>query len=357
LEECCGLFKHQLYRGDSLDDFLADMEDSMFDMKQAYEQFKAQIQVTPQMVICAKHFIAANGNFGSSTHVGSKTILDALLKSVGASMPKVISLHAHADTAGMIKEWAEAVSWTLAGAEAIWGLISANQLLSLKSNVMSAVSAPYWTTNFTGGHGSGNRFPDDIHFTIPVLVIVPYSKREGASEILDEPDLFLHNLDIQGLHEDVEESLREAVRCFRHELYLASLTMLGRASEGAWMELGLKLAGGQESKKAKNLRNFIESSHNAIAKKISKIVEFYGDKDSFEQIYDESKVKAQDLANAQVWSDAVRESRNSVHYGVKPAMPNSYEKVAALLIAAVPHLRLLYWIIAAVDRVREVPSS
>jgi hypothetical protein len=50
-----------------------------------------------------------------------------------------------------------------------------------------------------------------------------------------------------------------------------------------------------------------------------------------------------------LWADAVRESRNSVHYGAEPSMPNTYEKIATLLIGGVPHLRLLYKIRAAVN--------
>ena len=53
------------------------------------------------------------------------------------------------------------------------------------------------------------------------------------------------------------------------------------------------------------------------------------------------------LNNVIVWADAVRESRNSVHYGAEPSMPNTYEKIAALLIGCVPHLRLLYRIRSA----------
>jgi len=60
-------------------------------------------------------------------------------------------------------------------------------------------------------------------------------------------------------------------------------------------------------------------------------------------------VTLQDLRNSVIWADAVRDSRNSVHYGATPAMPNSYEKVAALLISAVPYLRILYRIHDAVD--------
>ena len=53
-------------------------------------------------------------------------------------------------------------------------------------------------------------------------------------------------------------------------------------------------------------------------------------------------MKPQDLNNVIVWADAVRESRNSVHYGAEPSMPNTYEKIAALFISSVSHLRLLY---------------
>jgi hypothetical protein len=133
--------------------------------------------------------------------------------------------------------------------------------------------------------------------------------------------------------------------------------MLGRASDGAWIEVGLKLAEDKSSKRAEKLREDVESPWVGLAKKIPRVVEFYGDKDSFAPIYRESGIKPQDLANAVVWSDAVRESRNSIHYGAKPSMPNSYEKVAALLIGAVPHLRVLYGIMAAVDRVRGRAST
>ena len=54
-----------------------------------------------------------------------------------------------------------------------------------------------------------------------------------------------------------------------------------------------------------------------------------------------------------IWGDAVRESRNSIHYGVNPAMSNTYEKVAALLIGAVPHLKLVYRLRAAAEAARE----
>jgi hypothetical protein len=50
-----------------------------------------------------------------------------------------------------------------------------------------------------------------------------------------------------------------------------------------------------------------------------------------------------------VWSDAVRDSRNTIHFGVAPTTPNTYEKVAALLLGAVPNVRVLYQVKNAAD--------
>jgi hypothetical protein len=163
--------------------------------------------------------------------------------------------------------------------------------------------------------------------------------------------LFLHNFNIPNIHPEVEESLREAVRCFRHELYIACLAMLGKASEGAWTELGLKLAQAISSGSPVNGKKTEKKldPRYAIGKRITETLQLYEQKDVFGTLQKESGVSIQDLRTAAVWSDVVRESRNSVHYRDYPSMPNTYEKVAALLIGAVPHLRLLYRIYTVLD--------
>ncbi len=135
------------------------------------------------------------------------------------------------------------------------------------------------------------------------------------------------------------------MRCFRHELFLACLAMLGRASEGAWIELGLKLCAVTPSTapiKIKKVKEKLEDPFVGVGKKIQKTAQLYNREDIFDDLHRMSGVKPQDLNNSMVWADAVRESRNSVHYGVESSTPNTYEKIAALLIGAVPHFRLLY---------------
>ncbi|HUU08301.1 MAG TPA: hypothetical protein VMW61_02130, partial [Dehalococcoidales bacterium] len=57
------------------------------------------------------------------------------------------------------------------------------------------------------------------------------------------------------------------------------------------------------------------------------------------------------------WSNVVRDSRNAVHYGADPATQNTYEKVAALLLGAVPNLRTLYTIRQAAEEIANAQSA
>ncbi len=49
-----------------------------------------------------------------------------------------------------------------------------------------------------------------------------------------------------------------------------------------------------------------------------------------------------ELDNIIIWSDVLRESRNAIHFGVKPTIENSYEKVAMLFIDGAKSLAIMY---------------
>ena len=309
-----------------------------------------QINVTPQQVTFAKAYILKHPN------QDTPQILQDLLKEMESIMPNEIIIHPTVNTDGMIKDTAKSISWTLAGCQAIWELVHANLLISSGSYLPNPILK--WTTIPPNGRSGeySNWELDRLFFPIPGHVQLPPSASVASQQPLSDPDLFLHTLDIKNMHIEVKESLEEAVRCFRHELYIACLAMLGKASEGAWIELGLKLADTAQSAglvNAKKIKETLEDQYVGIGKKILETLRLYEKSDIFGDVYTKSDVKIQDLRNAVIWADCVRESRNSVHYGVEPSMPNTYEKVAALLIGAVPHLRLLYQILCAVDSVRQ----
>jgi len=311
---------------------------------QALKLLDSQIRVTPQQVTVAKGYII--NNFNADTR---RVILD-FLKSVEVADPEKLTIHLTIDTEAAIRSVAQALSWTLAGCEAIWGLISSGLLFPASSDLRSLVPNVSYTTVVQGSGTTGGLNLDHLYLPVPTSILLPPTVSKGERQTLTDPDLFLHSLEIPNIDKKVEESLRESVRCFKHELFLACLAMLGRASEGAWIELGLALCAVAPSTapiNVKKVKERLEDPFVGIGKKILETAQLYQRADIFNSLHKACGVKPQDLNNVIVWADAVRESRNSVHYGAEPSMPNTYEKIAALLIGGVPHLRLLYRIRAA----------
>ena len=271
------------------------------------------------------------------------------------SYPDKLDLNHNSESENLakIKNAAESLSWIRAGCEAVWSLISSGLLIPQGNTSTSPIPyLQYSIQDSSGGESSGWNL-NCLEIEVPQRILLPLSMSDQNSQLLTDPDLYLHSIDIPGLHQQVETSLREAVRCFRNELFVACLAMLGRASEGAWLELGLGLVSMVPSDSSVNpdkIRDNLESPFVGIGKKIKDVIELYEHKEVFGVIQKRSKVKIQDLKNVVIWADSVRESRNSIHYGVESAMPNNYEKVAALLIAAVSHFRVIYKIFAETEQ-------
>ena len=84
-------------------------------------------------------------------------------------------------------------------------------------------------------------------------------------------------------------------------------------------------------------------------KKIQAVIQLYERHDLFSVVYSVSDIKPPELRGVQVWSDQVRDSRDTIHFGVAPATPNTYEKVAALLLGVALNLKVSYLVKAAAD--------
>lgn len=311
--------------------------------EEATRILKSSIQVTPQHVVVAKGHIV--NNFNPRTHA----VVQSVLESVEARPDGELVVHLTLNTEESIKSVAETLSWVLASCEAIWGLISSGIVLPASSDLRDLMPPVSYSTIVQGSGGRGGLNLGDLAVKVPGSLILAPSVSMGGTPTLADPDLYLHRLEIPDIDKEVEEALRESVRCFKHELYLACLTMLGRASEGAWIELGLALCGvAASATNTDKTKAKLEDSFVGIGKKILETAKLYERADVFGTLHKRSGVRPQDLNNAVLYADTIRDSRNSIHYGANAALPNSYEKVAALLMGAVPHLRLLYNIRAAV---------
>jgi hypothetical protein len=205
--------------------------------QQAKEKIISQVVVTHQDVIIAKSFILAN--FTPSTD----EMRIQFIKYLGVQKPENVVIHQSVDIEPQLSQVADYLRWQLAFVEAVWGLIGEGFLLPQSNSYSGTEYHQGWTTTDiagSGGYSAGWRF-DEYRVTYPANVFKAPSLQGKAPQPLSNSDLFLKNLDIAGLQADIQESLRQAVDCFRHELYLPCVAMLGMASEGAWIELGRTL--------------------------------------------------------------------------------------------------------------------
>lgn len=307
-----------------------------------------RVLVTPQRVVVAKAIVLSTCQKMSS----SDDLIGAVLKANDVVLPKQVVIHPSVDPMPALMAAGDALSWSLAAKEAIWSLIHGGYLIPMGDSRGSAPSIG-WTTVIqgSGGHSGGWTF-DELAIPVPNRVLRAPSSVGSKDQFLAEPDLYLHTLGIPNMHTEIASAFREAVKCFRHELFTAALTMLGKASEGAWLELGASLLGyvpsNQQSIFSKQ-RVVLEDPMIGTFRKIEAVLTMFDRQDIFSPLSALSGIKPRELRAVAVWSDSVRDSRNTIHFGVSPATPNTYEKVAALLIGTASNVKILYGLKEAAD--------
>jgi len=308
----------------------------------------ARSAVTPQRVVIAKAIIL---NSCQQTSAADDLII-AVLKANNITMPKQVVLHPSMDPTAALMTAGDALSWSSAAKEAIWSLIHGGYFIPM-ADLYGPTPSIGWTTVIpgSGGHSSGWTFEEHT-------IMVPNRVRRAPSSIgsnnqfLADPDLYLHTIGISNMHSEVESAFREAVKCFRLELFTAALAMLGKASEGAWLELGASLLAYIPSNLKSSFskqRTVLEDPMMGMYRKIEAVITMFDRQDIFNSLVISSGIRPRELRTVMVWSDAVRDSRNTIHFGVAPATPNTYDKIAALLIGAVHNVKILYRLKEAAD--------
>ena len=88
-------------------------------------------------------------------------------------------------------------------------------------------------------------------------------------------------------------------------------------------------------------RDALNDPNCGPARKIDAVLKIF-ERDLFKPIADLSGIKPALLRSLASWSETVRDSRNTLHFLAVPATPNTYEKVAVLMLGAADPLRTLY---------------
>lgn len=232
------------------------------------------------------------------------------------------------------------------GVEAVGRLIGAGVLIPSSERLVSVglhleVKTPRYARGLSFRELPTPYFPEAVMRSLST----------GNGFVLTDPDLYLESLLPYVLHTEIAEALRESVACFRSEQYMASIVMLAKASEGAWIELGVALidAGrpGRQHTFAK-IREDLVSSDVGFAKKLRQLIKHIETAaEEYKPVLKAAGASLDDLRVVCHWSEILRDSRNVVHYASQPALKHEYENVATMLLAGSKHLKTLCAVRAA----------
>lgn len=319
-------------------------ESSAITQSNVTDVIRSKIKVTPQRIAIAKAQILE----ACVDHATSQELINAVLSTNGAQMPEQLNIGPSTDPTSSIAATAEAITWLLAAAEAILSLVHTGMLVSMGGFTVASDGSIRCDS---GGYNFALFFPE-LKISLPTALRPAASLLAANDQFLAEPDLYLDKLAIPNMHPEIAGALQEAVKCFRSELFTATVAMLGKASEGAWIGLGGSLMALAPTPLSAPLQKHSDTLQDPMAgtmKKIKAVTQLYERHDLFAAVYNSSGIKPPELQGVSLWSDLVRDSRNTIHFGVTPATPNTYEKVACLLLAAVPNLKVLYALKSAAD--------
>lgn len=240
-----------------------------------------------------------------------------------------------------LRKVARALSLKLAASYAVWELIGTGCLTPAGEMHEETPHVGYTTIiRGSGGESAGWGF-DKLTFSYPTRIYRPIeAARRG---VFTDGDLYLQGLGLADLHPGIEEALREAVQCFRYDLFTGAVAMLGAASEGVWIELGRALANAcPGSSKSQKIDNALDTSSRGLGYLVKQIIEMCENRNETGDILKQGDVTLAEVRSAALWWDTVREARNVLHWGVESAFANSFDKVSVLMLSAASHLRTLW---------------
>lgn len=316
---------------------------------------EAKAGILQRVVVTRQHVTLAKAFLQTLQHIGPHDpfiLMNQFSKQQGYQLPDKIVLHPSVDPEPQLQQTSGYFSCVLALTEAIWALIHQGYFLCM-GNLRAWNAHQEWTTVVPGqgGMSAGWSFPE-YSIELPHELVLAPSYRHERPQPMTDPDLFVLEAGIENADREITEALKDAVRCFRHELYRPAVTMLGKAMEGAWIELGCSLArtapaeGGFNKDK---LVDMMSDDNTGIAAKIQKVRDLYNQKNLVGHVIKQCGISPKELDNVIIWSDVLRESRNAIHFGVKPTIENSYEKVAVLFIDGARNLAIMYRIKRTAD--------
>jgi hypothetical protein len=309
----------------------------------AQDQIGAEAAVTRQQIQLAKQVMSASTRVRVSSSVLIASVLTANGLSADEARPVVV-LNDRYDPTTDIRKAGKTFGWTRAAIQAIWELIYAGWFIPAGDIQVKSFEVTFTTVYGNSGGTTGSHAFIGMEIPVPVTLYLGPGRESGAAGTLRDPDLFLASLSVSNMSDEVRQALSEAIRCFKADLFTAAVAMLGKASESAWLELGdalLDHAGPSHRVKFKKHEAALDNPRVGPLAKMEAVQEIYNDV-LFDPLIGATGIRRDYLKPVRVWSDVIRDSRNTLHPGAVASTPNNYEKVADLLLSAAQHLPTLY---------------
>ena len=311
------------------------------------QELRAQISVTHHLVTQAKSYIIQRLTDGETD---PQRMVEGFPLSLGYGSLTIEIDDRKLEDPDQLRIAAGFHSCRFAFSQAIWALIGDGLVIPSGSTSVGSNLEQRYTRKRGPSSESGGWHLEERGLTMPSLVEISPSAKYSHEEPLIMPSVFLLESGIDGAHEDVQEALSDAIKCYRAGLFRPAVTMLAKAMEGAWIELGLALANAGFAPAGSDPGAFETSLKDSgpITRKMTRIRDLYPTP-PLSDLRKKAGVARQNLADEWFWSDALAETRNAIHFGAAPTIAYTYVGVSIFLISASTHLKPMYLIKAAAD--------
>lgn len=255
------------------------------------------------------------------------------------------------DHTAQIELIANYLSDVLCASQAFWELVGTGVLLPISAPTARHASIGWKSSRGGGGFGE---LREKIRWVSPGHASKSPALLYGSIDPIVDGDLYLSDAGLTDASPEIQESARDSVDSLRAGLFRPAIVMLGKTSEGAWIELGTALTPVLQGSARNTLLSNINDHRRSTANKIAEIVKQYTANPSGRKVQKLSGVSDDDFSHIVAWTDVVRDARNAIHPRGTPTPPNTYEKTAVLFLRGADALRKLYSIRrAAIDLEQE----
>ena len=210
---------------------------------------------------------------------------------------------------------------------AVWELFTAGVVIPSDLRGRWEPQLEYRNSHYRGGIPMPSLgFPHPSTFTRLPFVAEPA-----------DPDIFLDGIDCETLHSGIVEAIEQSLICFRRGLYMPATAMLAAAAEATWIECGGAVAKNLSDAK---LIATLSDPFVGIGRVVTDVRQALSQK-SAKPLLQNAALTIHQVADAEIWTTALRDRRNALHWGKAKSFIADHAETGTLLMAAPLHLKTL----------------